>query len=65
MEQSIEKKIYYVYKSTEGSSDKELYDVLNKVIRVKMMNVFKDFQELSPLFLEVMMGNQYVALEMI
>lgn len=62
MNQSIERKIYCAYKSVAGSSDEELYDVLNKIIRIRMFNN-SFFEALSPLFLEVAMGNRNMVLK--
>ena len=63
MERSLEQKVYYAYKSAENSSDLELYDVLNKIIKVKMASKNVKFEELSPLFLEVIIGNRDAVLK--
>ena len=65
MERSLEQKVYYAYKSVEGSSDSELYDILNKIIKVKMASKDVKFEELSPLFLEVIIGNRDAVLKLI
>lgn len=65
MERSLEQKVYYAYKSAENSSDLELYDVLNKIIKVKMASKNVKFEELSPLFLEVIIGNRDAVLKLI
>lgn len=65
MERSLEQKVYYVYKSVDNSSDLELYDILNKIIKVKMASQNIKFEELSPLFLETIIGNSSVVSDLI